>query len=183
MTNGETMNSAETWIWVPVQSAGHWLREPKGNLAMSVFGDVMASDPASKSLLLVTSVAPDSDNPETATQTWDGTSWQVITRSGPDIGAMAYNTASNALLACGLSMYSETSEVISKCWQWTGLSWLEELLANPPPGSTQIVIEAEVSDTADSRLIMFGWLTRAIPGQPQPLRAWAWDGEQWLVLR
>jgi hypothetical protein len=181
VTNGQTMNTAETWVWVQGKSDGHWRREPKGNLAVSVFGDVMASDPVSKTLLLVSLVAP--DNGESTAQTWDGSSWQVITRSGPDIGAMAYNTTSNALLACGLSMYSESAEVISKCWQWTGLSWLEELLANPPPDSKQIVIEAEVSDTANSRLIMFGWLTRAIPGQPQPLRTWAWDGEQWLVLR
>ena len=183
VTNGETMNTAETWVWVNGSSNGHWLREPKGNLAVSVFGDVMASDPASKTLLLVSPVAADNDSAESITQTWDGSSWQVITRSSPDIGAMAYNTASHALLACGLSMYSKSSEVISKCWQWTGLSWLEELLANPPPDSKQIVIEAEVSDAANSQLIMFGWLTRAIPGQPQPLRAWTWDGEQWLVLR
>ena len=181
VTNGETMNTAETWVWVDGQSDGHWLRKPMGNLAVSVFGDVMASDPPSKGLLLVSPVAPDSE--ESVTQTWDGSSWQVITRSSPDIGAMAYNTASNALLACGLSMYSVSVVVISKCWQWTGLSWLQEFLANPPPHSNQIVIEAEVSDTANRRLIMFGWLTRAIPGQPQPLHTWAWDGEQWLVLR
>jgi len=183
VTNGDTMNTAETWVWVDGQSDGHWLREPKGNLAVSVFGDVLASDPVSKTLLLVSPVAPGSDNGESITQTWDGSSWQVITRSGPDISAMAYNTASNAMLACGLAMYSEPVEVISKCWQWTGLSWLEELLASPPPDSKQIVIEAEVSDTDNSRLLMFGWLTRAFPGRPQPLQAWTWDGEQWLVLR
>ena len=106
----------------------------------------MASDPLSKTVLLVSPVTPDSA--ESITQTWDGSRWQVITRSSPDIGAIAFNTASNALLACGLSMYSKSVEVISKCWQWTGLSWLQELLANPPPRSNQIIIEAEVSDTA-----------------------------------
>ena len=184
VTNGETMNTAETWVWVGGRSDGHWLRKPMGNLAVSVFGDVMASDPVSNTLLLVSPVTPESDGESiTQTQTWDGSSWQVITRSGPDISAMAYNPASNAMLACGLAMYSETVEVISKCWVWAGSSWLEELLASPPPDSKQIVIEAEVSDTDNSRLIMFGWLTRSFPGRPQPLQAWTWDGEQWLVLR
>jgi hypothetical protein len=174
VTIGETANTAETWVW----SASHWTRASYGDLEVSVFGDVLAYDPSSQAVLLVSPVTPDSE--ETLAMTWDGRSWQILTRHGPDIGAMAYYPPDRSLLACGLATYSETVEVVSDCWEWTGATWLQKVLAAPPPDSKQIIIEAEISDTNNSRIIMFGWLIHAIPGQAQPLGVWTWDGRQWL---
>jgi hypothetical protein len=182
VTDGETTNTAETWTWAdsPDGSGGHWLRDPKGDLGMNVFGDVMAYDPTSQTVLLVTPVTPDSE--ESVALLWDGLSWDVVTSHGPDIGAMAYYVPDRSLFACGLSTYSESVEVQSDCWEWTGSRWLQSAEFVPSPSSRQIIIEAEVSDTNNSRLIMLGWLVRAIPGQPQPLHVWSWDGEQWLQV-
>jgi hypothetical protein len=176
VTEGESTNTAETWVW----SGSHWTRAAHGDLDVNVFGDVMAYDPNSQTLLLVSPVMPDSEN--SIAQTWNGSSWQVVTRTGPDIEAMAYNALNDALFACGIATYSETVEVVSNCWEWTGASWLEEVVAVPAPDSKQMIIEAAVSDTDNSRLLMFGWLIRAIPGQPQPLDVFAWDGLEWLQL-
>jgi hypothetical protein len=131
------------------------------------------------SMVLVTPVTPDSG--ESVARTWNGSSWQVITSHGPDIGAMAWYPPDDSLLACGVATYSESVSVQSDCWAWAGTEWSQQELVVPPPGSKQIIIEAEVSDTNNSRLLMFGWLIRAIPGQPQPLGVWEWDGRQWLV--
>jgi hypothetical protein len=176
VTNGEATKTAETWIW----RGSHWVRAPGGDVSASVFGDAMAYDPKSQTLLLVSPVAPDSS--ETVAQLWSGSAWEVITKHGPDIGAVGYYVPDNALFACGLATYTESVEIQSDCWEWTGSSWLQKVAVQPPPDSKRIIIEAEVSDTDNSRLIMFGWLVRAIPGQPQPLQDWTWDGEQWLVL-
>ncbi len=113
---------------------------------------------------------------------WDGTAWQILNRNGPAIDAIAYYPMDNSLFACGGATYSESVEIQSDCWDWTGVSWMQKVVAVPPPNSKQIIIEAEVSDTDNSRLIMFGWLIGAIPGQPQPLHVWSWDGEQWLQV-
>ncbi len=180
VTIGETANSAETWVWTDRTSDSHWQREPLGNLAGSVFGDVMAYDPSTQAVLLVSPVTPDGG--ETLAMAWDGRSWQILTSHGPDIGAMAYYTPDRSLLACGLATYSETAAVVSDCWEWTGSNWLQKVLAVPPPDSKQIIIETEVSDTNNSRLIMLGWLIHAIPGQPQPLGVWTWEGRQWFPL-
>jgi hypothetical protein len=180
VTNGETMYSAETWTWIDSQSGSHWHRQPLGGIAVSVYGDLMAYDANSKTVLLVAPATIDGTSSLDAE--WDGTAWQILTRNGPGVGAMAYYAPDNALFACGVATYSETVEVVSDCWDWLGSAWREKVLAVPPPDSKQIILEAEVWDTDNSRLIMFGWLIRAIPGQPQPLHVWSWDGEQWLQV-
>ncbi len=183
VTNGEATNTAETWTWID-SSSGHrrWVRQPGGDLSVGVFGDVMAYNaiPNEQSMVLVTPVTPDSG--ASVARTWNGSSWQVATSHGPDIGAMAWYPPDNSLLACGVATYSESVSVQSDCWQWEGTQWMQQELVVPPPGSKQIIIEAEVSDSNNSRLIMFGWLIRSIPGQPQPLGVWAWDGRQWLQV-
>ncbi|HEY6470038.1 MAG TPA: hypothetical protein VI434_09735 [Candidatus Dormibacteraeota bacterium] len=183
VTNGEATNTAETWTWTD-SSSGHrrWVRQPGGDLSVGVFGDVMAYNaiPNEQSMVLVTPVTPDSG--ASVARTWNGSSWQVATSHGPDIGAMAWYPPDDSLLACGVATYSESVSVQSDCWQWEGTQWMQQELVVPPPGSKQIIIEAEVSDSNNSRLIMFGWLIRSIPGQPQPLGVWAWDGRQWLQV-
>jgi hypothetical protein len=181
VTNGETTNTAETWTWTDSASHSHWVRAPNGDVAVSVFGDVMAYDlnQETNALVLVSPVTAETS--ETVALTWDGSSWHAITNHGPDIGAMAYFPTDNSLLACGLATYSESVSVQSDCWEWVGTQWSQQELVVPPPDSKQIIIEAEVSDTNNSRLLMFGWLIRAIPGQPQPLGVWEWDGRQWLI--
>ena len=180
VTNGETMNTAETWTWVDSKNDSHWQKQPLGDISVSVFLNVMAYDPTSQTVLLVSPTTP--DDTASVALGWDGKAWQIITRNGPAIDAMAYYPPDNSLFACGTATYSESVEVVSDCWDWLGSSWLEKVLAIPPPDSKQIIIEAEVSDTDNSRLIMFGWLIGAIPGQPQPLHVWSWDGEQWLQV-
>jgi hypothetical protein len=178
VTIGEMTNTAETWVW----SGSHWTRATHGDLEVSVFGDVMAYDPnpETRALLLVTPVTPDSA--QSVARIWNGSAWRIITSTGPDVGAIAYYTPDESLLACGLTTYSESASLQSECWEWAGAQWQQQELVVPAADSKQIIIEAEVSDTNNSRLIMFGWLVRAIPGQPQPLGVWTWDGRQWLRL-
>ncbi len=52
VTDGEAMNTAETWIWADGKGDSHWLRQPLGNIAVSVFLNVMAYDPNSQTVLL-----------------------------------------------------------------------------------------------------------------------------------
>jgi hypothetical protein len=180
VTNGKTMNTAETWTWVDSKTDSHWLRQPLGDVSLTLFLEAMAYDPSSRTVLLVTPTTP--DDTASVALGWDGKAWHTLTRNGPAVDAMAYYPADNLLLACGSATYSASVEVQSDCWEWLGSTWLQKVVAIPPPDSKQIIIEAEVSDTDNSRLIVFGWLIRAIPGQPQPLHVWSWDGEQWLQV-
>jgi hypothetical protein len=179
VTEALTANAAETWTW----GATGWARQPQGDLAVSVYGDVMAYDPTSHSLLLVSLQSQDStDSTDSVAFRWDGSTWQMVNDGGPAITGMALNPQLNTVLACGVATYSPSLVVQDSCWEWLTDGWFELQAAVPPEDSLQLMVEDEVTDTGHARILMFGWLTRAIPGQPQPLHIWSWDGEVWKLL-
>jgi hypothetical protein len=173
VTNAETATGAETWSW----SGSGWTRQLRGDLSISVSADVMAYDPKSRSLLLVSPVSPYSGN--SLTLSWQGSTWHQLDATGPEIEGLALDPQRNALIGCGIAIYSVASKVQASCWEWTGDSWFQIDAAVPPPASRQMMIEDEVADAGHARVLMFGWLVRAIPGQPQPLHIWSWDGGVW----
>jgi hypothetical protein len=144
---------------------------------VTVFGDVMAYDPVTRTVILVSPVM--SDNGNSVTLSWNGSSWRLLVANGPEIGGMDVAPQGNTLFACGVSTYSASFNVDSNCWEWTGSDWLPSQEAVPP---ARVMIEAEVTDTQDARLLMFGWLTPSVPGAPQPLHSWYWDGVEWVPL-
>jgi hypothetical protein len=176
VTEAEKTNGAETWTW----AGNRWTRQARGDLGVPVSGDVMAYDPVSGALLLVTPVTPDGTN--TLTLHWNGAAWRLLMSKGPELEGMAVDPQDDALLACGLAIYFGSVTVESNCWQWEGTDWAPVQVAVPPPASKQMIVEAEVTDIDHARVLMFGWLIRAIPGQPQPLHIWSWDGRQWTQL-
>jgi hypothetical protein len=176
VTNASTANGAETWTW----DGTVWARQPQGDLAVSVYEDVMAYDPASKSVLLVSLQSQDSL--DSVALSWNGSTWQMVDNNGPAITGLALNPQLNTLLACGVATYTPSFAVQDSCWEWIGIRWSELQAAVPAEDSLQLMIEDEITDTDSSRILMFGWLTRAIPGVPQPLRIWSWNGTVWKLL-
>jgi hypothetical protein len=175
VTDAESGTGAETWIW----NVSHWTRQTGGDLSISVSGDVMAYDPTGQALLLVT---PNLDNGYSLALQWSGSSWRLLDSDGPDLEGMAADPRRNVLIACGTATYSAPSTVQASCWEWATTSWRQLDEAVIAPDSRQVIIEVEVDDVEDSRVLMFGWLTRAIPGQPQPLHIWWWDDGVWALL-
>ena len=176
VTEAETGTGAETWTW----NGNGWTRETLGGLSVSVAGDVMAYDPTGRALLLVTPASPDNRN--SLALTWTGSTWRLLDNNGPALEGMAVDPQLNVLIACGTATYSETSAVQASCWEWATSRWLQLDQAVPPPDSRQVMIEKEVEDVDHARVLMFGWLTRAIPGRPQPLHIWSWHGGVWTLL-
>jgi hypothetical protein len=178
VTDALTANAAETWTW----DGTDWARQPQGDLSVSVFGDVMAYDPTSHSLLLVSLQSQDSA--VSVALSWNGSTWQMVNGDGPAITGMALNPQLNSLLGCGVATYSPSLVVLDSCWEWETSGWFELEEAVPPEDSLQLMVEDEITDTRNARVLMFGWLTRAIPGQPQPLHIWSWNGtaEVWKPL-
>jgi hypothetical protein len=176
VTDAELTTGAETWTW----DGNHWGRATRGDLAVSVSGDVMAYDPVSEVLLLVTPVNP--DNGTSLTLSWNGSRWRVITDAGPQIEAMTVAPQDGGLLGCGLAIYTASLFVEDNCWEWDGTSWVQTQAAVPPEAFRQMRVEVEVTDVDNGRLLMFAWLIRAIPGQAQPLHVWYWNGIEWLQV-
>ena len=113
---------------------------------------------------------------------WDGVRWRLLATNGPPIHGLAINPQIHTLLACAVATYTAVFDVQDSCWEWTGSRWVQLQAAAPPDDSRQLMIEDEVSDPITATILMFGWPTRAIPGQPQPLHVWSWDGEVWRLL-
>jgi hypothetical protein len=176
VTDAEVGTGAETWTWDGIR----WERQTQGDLSVSVFGDVLAYDPDSHSLLLVSPISADSE--KSLTLTWNGARWRLLATDAPPIEGMALDPLARVLIGCGNATYSEETNVQSSCWEWTGSAWTEIQQAVPPPDSRQVVIEVEVSDVDHDRILMFGWLISAIPGQPQPLHIWWLDDGSWTQL-
>ncbi len=178
VTVAATANAAETWTW----DGTGWLRQPRGGLTASAFGDVMAYDPTSRSLLLVSNQSE--DTADSIALSWNGSMWQMVNGNGPSITGMAVNPQLNLLLGCGVATYSPALVVQNSCWEWQTSEWVALEEAVPPADSLQVMVEDEITDTRNARILMFGWLTRAIPGQPQPLHIWSWNGaaEVWKPL-
>jgi hypothetical protein len=176
VTEAEQSSGAETWTW----DGSHWTRQAHGDLTVSVFGDVMAYDPTTQTVLLVSIATP--DNGTSIALSWGGVSWQLLNRDGPSIEGMAVNPQIHALLGCGIATYDPSLLVQNSCWEWTGFNWVPLEQSVPPPDSKQVIVEREITDVGGARVLMFGWLIRAIPGQPQPLHVWSWDGKVWLLL-
>jgi hypothetical protein len=179
VTDAETASGAETWTWAG-STGSKWTRAGDGDLSVNVSGDVMAYDPTTQSILLVSPVSPDEG--DSLALSWDGLRWQVLSRTGPDIQGLALNPQIHTLLGCGIATYSAAFDVQDSCWEWTGFGWYPLQVAVPPEDSRQLMVEEEVSDPDSATILMFAWLTRAIPGQPQPLHVWSWDGEVWKLL-
>ena len=131
VTNGQTMNTAETWTWIDSKTDSHWQREPLGDVALTLFLEAMAYDPSSQTVLLVTPSTP--DDTASVALGWNGKAWHVLNRNGPAVDAMAYYPADNLLLACSSATYSASVEVQSDCWEWTGSMWMQKVVAVPPP--------------------------------------------------
>ncbi|MGA7987394.1 MAG: hypothetical protein WCB51_03230 [Candidatus Dormiibacterota bacterium] len=176
VTDAETGTGGETWTW----NGTDWTRAVLGDLTVNLFGDVMAYDPTTQTLALVTPVSPDDE--ASLLMSWDGVRWRLLTTNGPPIRGMAVNPQIHTLLACEIAAYSTSLDAQDSCWEWTGFRWVELRAAAPPDDSRQLMIEDEVADPITARILMFGWLTRAIPGRPQPLHVWSWDGEVWRLL-
>jgi len=178
VTDAETGTGTETWTWT--WNGNGWTRQTRGDLSVSVFGDVMAYDPVGRALLLVSPVSPDNGN--SLALSWNGSMWRPLASDGPELEGMAVDPQLKALVACGTATYSEASAVQASCWEWTTTSWLQLHQAVPLPDSRQVMIEMEVEDVNHARVLMFGWLIRAIPGSPQPLHIWWWHGGVWKLL-
>jgi hypothetical protein len=176
VTEAEKGTGAETWTW----NVSGWTRQPHGDLSVSVSGAVMADEPTGEALLLATPVSP--DNGIGLTLQWTGSTWRLLDSDGPELEGMAADPQRNVLTACGTATYSAATTVQASCWEWATASWRRLDEAAAPPDSRQVIIEMEVDDVDDARLLMFGWLNRAIPGQPQPLHIWWWDDGGWTLL-
>jgi hypothetical protein len=176
VTDAETTTGAETWAW----DAGNWVRAGLGDLTVSVSGDVLAYDPTTQTVLLVSPVSP--DNGDSLALSWDGLSWRLLDENGPEIQGLALNPQIHTLLGCALATYSASFGVQDSCWEWTGARWIQLQAGVPPADSRQLMVEDEVADPDSSQVLMFAWLTRAIPGQPQPLHVWSWGGKVWTPL-
>jgi hypothetical protein len=176
VTSTGTLNDAETWTW----DASQWVRQPDGNIAASVFGAFMEDDPVSRTVLLVSPVV--SNQAQSVTFGWNGTTWHVLATKGPHINGIAVDPRAHGLVACGSMSYSPAFAVQARCWEWTGTSWLPMRASVPPTASRPVTIEDEVDDVDRAQILMMGWLASPLPGEPLPLRVWAWDGAAWKLL-
>jgi hypothetical protein len=176
VTYAGTLTAVETWIW----GGSSWRHQPNGNLAAIVFGAVMAYDPASNAVVLVSPLI--GDNSHSATYRWDGSSWGALVTDGPEVDGIAVDPLVHGLVACGPTTYSTAFAVHASCWQWTGMNWVPAQASLPSTSNRTATIEAEVDDVDRAQLLIIGWLVPPVQNQAQPLYVWAWDGYTWLLL-
>jgi hypothetical protein len=176
VTYAGTLTTTETWIW----NGSSWRQQPNGNLAAIVFGAVMAYDPASHALVLVSPMI--GDNSHSATYRWNGSSWRALVTDGPPVDGFAVDPMGDDLEACGSSSYSKAFAVQASCWQWTGINWVPGQLSLPSAATLSVTIDAEVDDVDRAQLLLIGWLVPPVENEAQPLYVWAWDGFTWMLL-
>ena len=176
VTSAGTLTDAETWTW----EGTSWRHQTKGDLAAIVFGAVLAYDPESHGVVLVSPVI--GDNSHSATFRWNGSSWDAIVTNGPPVDGIAVDALVHGLVACGPTTYSTAFAVQTSCWQWTGINWFPEQESVPSSPTRSVTIEAEVADVDRAQLLLIGWLVPPAQNQAQPLYVWAWDGVTWRLL-
>jgi hypothetical protein len=157
-----------TWVL----AGTHWVPRPGRDLPAGAFGGGMAFDPASQTLLFVSTTPP--KGPGTSTWRWDGTGWREI-RANIAAAAcgIAVDPATGHLLLCGTKPGAPAAQL----WSWSGVAWA-------PLRDSQLPIqpEAETMDLNRGVLVIFGSLTQSSQGSPQPLELWAWSGVVWERL-
>jgi hypothetical protein len=171
VTRTDSNTGGETWTW----SASHWTRESKGELAVDPASGPMAFDPLSRALLMVVPAPP--DGAHSWTMRWDGSSWRVVNSSGPAVAAMALDPRSGVLTLYCAPTCMTPAGVEPTMWGWTGKAWLPR--AGPPP---PFAIEAEVTDTDRSELLILGSEFPPTQSSPQPVAVWSWNGAGWGLL-
>jgi hypothetical protein len=118
-------------------------------------------------------IDPQMANFSRETWTWDGKSWSLVSKDGPDLSftLVAYDENSQRLV-----LYGDSNGGIAQTWTWGGTQW-RKLDVPQPPARTGAGM---AFDPASRRVILFGGSGDLVRTQLND--TWAWDGNAWSRL-
>ena len=107
---------------------------------------------------------------------WNGTTWQLLTASGPTklwMHALAYDIARDRVILFGGDVNGRLDFPIYELWEFDGVNWLRRLAPNSP---TRRFGHALAYDPQRQRTLLFGGVTNqgVVLGDQ-----WEWDGYRW----
>jgi hypothetical protein len=165
--------AAATWTL----NGSTWTQWPTRSLVAPDQSHVMAFDPVTRTVLLLTVGGARDPYLPSSTWSWNGASWrQLPTAHSPPAGfasAMALDPVSGRLLVVAQSLEQGNPQMHT--WSWDGRDWTQFPEATGP---TDAPIGA-VSDPAERVLEVFGWAAAGVPG---PIHVWGWTGKAWTRL-
>src|SRR5262245_24550028 len=163
--------AASTWE----DSPAGWLRvvtvhAPSGRAPAVGHGDMMAFDPLTARIMLVTSGGPNN----LARVFWyDGTDWTLDPSPPPaflDGGAVAFDASRNVMVMHGGTMMMNGGADIPDVWEWNGTTWTNVPSTRSEPFSSLVF------DAAHNRLLEVTGRAGRVPAVA------TWDGASWTVL-
>jgi hypothetical protein len=162
----------DTWTW----QTGCWTRVQPSAAPSPREAMAMTYDPLRKVVFAFGGrIDPTMAQFSRETWTWDGKTWSLVSKDGPDLTfpSAAFDENSQRVL-----VYGWENGGIVQTWTWDGTQWRKLDVPQPPlrtkPGMA--------FDPASRRVILFGGLGNIYEGSAQLNDTWAWDGLAWSRL-
>ncbi|MBV8528298.1 MAG: hypothetical protein JOZ75_08295 [Candidatus Dormibacteraeota bacterium] len=165
--------TGETWLW----QGGAWSRVTGGNFPAGVTPIAAVFDDAIGTLFAIGGAG----NPTNADGLfrfvpvrWNGGSWHVLpARQVDSFAGLAEDPISGRLIVAAENGFPVVPAT-STAWSWTGSDWQTLHNTQGPPWP-----QAEVTDLAHGRLLLFATLLPASQDTPQTVYVWEWQGTHW----
>lgn len=148
----------DSWEFV----GGKWTNLTIAHAPSPRFGFMMADDPADHAVVLFGGNGPHASY---YNDTWEyaGGTWTNVSGAGPPPGrfwgSMSYDTAlGKVLLFGGNSGGALSQEYSNTTWEFHAGTWTNISATHSPPGRDD---QAQVDDTADGTVVMFGGLAES----------------------
>jgi len=109
---------------------------------------------------------------------WDGTSWTLVSSTGPAprrYVAMAYDSARACVVLFG-GVSNVNPYYLGDTWEWDGTSWTLRSTTGPAPRDEH----AMAYDSARGRVVLFGGFYRD-SAYHYLGETWEWDGASWTL--
>ncbi|MFK7740028.1 MAG: hypothetical protein AB8H80_06855 [Planctomycetota bacterium] len=160
----------ETWEWNGVD----WLQSFPATAPFYAYGQSLVYHAGRGRVVFVNT---ESNPPRTVLREWDGTDWQLVDNSGPDLNAfgLTYDRARDRLVVFG----GRSSAFVSsdETWEWDGAVWAQRAPATVPAGRYSCSLSY---DEQRNCVVMVGGSTMPNSvGRLLRRQVWEWDGVDW----
>ena len=168
--------SGETWVW----TGARWSGVAGGNFPLGVQPVAAAFDPVSDSLVAVggeATRAPGGVLAFVPLRLMSGT-WTIVqtTEHLASFAGLARDPVSGRLIVAAANGFPAVPST-STAWSWSGFDWTLLTGTSGPPWP-----QAEATDEARGRLLLFATLLPPSQNTPQYVHVWAWQGTKWRRL-
>ena len=115
------------------------------------------------------------------TWAWNGTSWRLLTRSGPSGRAYAgitddFNSRNRIVLFGGVGTSTNINQDNGDTWEWDGQSWTQVATTGPSPRNALCL----AYDAIRQRVVLFGGAHVFVAVGLND--TWEWDGSSWTQV-